>query len=103
MKLYEPEVLGEGITINAPPTKPNHGVRKIDLEGLVKCESYSLTNVVDLHIPKHSDDFVINIIENNELVLPNTISTSVDEVHIYFLEPQSGTLRIVFFGVQNGL
>lgn len=103
-KLFEPIVLGRGITIENPPTEPNHGVRKRDMEAHVKIVRYELTNATTLDIDKAATDFSIQCFDTDgDIVWPDTVDQSDStKIKVNFLNPQSGVVRVLFIGGTSG-
>ena len=102
-RLFEPVVLGRGITIGKAPTLPNHGVRKKDLEAHVKVVKYDLENVTTLEIDKATDDYIIQCFDTNgDIVWPDKVRPTSTKVFVDFLNPQSGVVRVLFIGGTSG-
>lgn len=102
-KLYDPLVLGKGLTIQRQPSLPNHAVRVIDLEAFVRPKKYVITNVLNLVIEKEADDFILQVYDDNrQLITPDSVTESDDSIHIDFLYAQSGYIRVLFIGGSSG-
>lgn len=102
-KLYNPTVLGPGITIERTPTDPKHAVRKVDLENYTRAEKYLLENVSAFSIEKLSDDFIIQFYdENKQKFQPNSVTDNTDTIDVTFVVPQSGKVVVLFIGGKGG-
>lgn len=102
-KLFEPEVLGKGISIRKAPTQPTHAVRKKDLEAHVKVERYEIDSVTTLEIDKYADDYIIQCFDTTgDIVWPNKTGFTADKIKIEFMFAQSGVVRVLFIGGTSG-
>lgn len=102
-RLFEPVVHGKGITILNPPTLPNHGVRKQDMEAHVKVVRYELTDVTTLEIDKAATDFIIQCFDTDgDIVWPDKVEPTESKILVKFLVPQSGVVRVLFIGGTSG-
>lgn len=98
-KLFEPEVLGKGITIDSEPTLDKHAVRRIDMRKHAHITVYTMNQSTQVTVEKESADFNIQCWdENNELIYPNSIKEEADEIIVSFLMPQTGKVRALFVG-----
>lgn len=102
-RLFEPVVLGRGITIQKAPTEPNHGVRKKDLEAHVKIVKYELDSVTTLEIDRAAADYIIQCFDTEgDIVWPNNVGQTGSKITVDFLKPQSGVVRVLFIGGTSG-
>lgn len=102
-KLYEPRVLGKGITIEKTPTEPNHGVRLVDLQGYVRVTVAILTDATVAEIPLTSTDYFVQCFDvDKQIFQPNNIQEIEGKIVVDFLLPQSGTVKVLFIGGDGG-
>lgn len=102
-KLFNPEVLGDGITIEKAPSQPKHAVRKVDLEGFVKAQKFIHTNTLIVTIPKATADFMVQCYdENKQLIIPDSITETDDAIEVSFFKAQTGVIRVLFIGGSSG-
>ena len=102
-KLFEPIVLGAGVTIENTPTLPKHAVRKIDLEGHITAQKFVLTEALTVSIPKQSDDFFIQCYnELKQKFEPDSATETETSIEINFLNAQTGIIRVLFIGGSGG-
>lgn len=102
-KLYEPRVLGKGITIETAPSEPNHGARLVDVHGHAKIVKATLTDATSVKIPVQSEDYIVQCFDAaKQIFTPNDVKEVNGFITIDFLEPQSGTVRVLFVGGGGG-
>lgn len=102
-KLYEPRVLGAGITIEEKPTLPNHGARLVDVQSYATITKAQITNVLKVEIPVRSPDYIVQCFDQSKRIFyPDSVQEVGENIEIEFLEPQSGQIRVLFVGGDSG-
>lgn len=102
-KLYEPHVLGAGITIEEKPTLPNHGARLVDVQSYATITKATLTNVLKVVIPVRSPDYIVQCFDAaKQIFYPDSVQEVGTNIEIKFLESQSGEVRVLFIGGDGG-
>lgn len=102
-KLFEPRVLGAGITIEEKPTLPNHGARLVDVRSYATITKATLTNVLQVVIPVRSSDYIVQCFDAaKQIIYPDSAQEVGSNIEIKFLEPQSGEVRVLFIGGDGG-
>lgn len=100
-RLYEPVVLGKGVTIESKPSDPKHAVRVEDLKEYAKMQRVEFENEVTFTVPRLAKNSVVQVYDTDgNLVTPNKQRQPPDEeiIEFEFLEPQSGYLLIFSVG-----
>lgn len=102
-KLFEPRVLGKGITIESAPTEPNHGARLVDVQGHAKIVRAILTAATSVVIPVQSEDYIVQCFDAaKQIIYPNSAKEVDGNIVVEFLEPQTGMVRVLFVGGDGG-
>jgi hypothetical protein len=102
-KLFEPRVLGAGITIEEKPTQPNHGARLVDVQSYATITKATLTNVLQVDIPVRSPDYIVQCFDQTkQIIYPDSVQEVGENIEVKFLEPQSGEVRVLFVGGDSG-
>lgn len=102
-KLYEPRVLGKGITIETAPTEPNHGARLVDVQGHTKIVKAVITDATLVEIPVSTPDYIVQCYDAaKQIITPNNIRETNGKIVVDFLLPQSGEIRVLFVGGDGG-
>lgn len=100
-RLYEPVVMGKGITITSKPSDPLHAVRVTDLREYAKMQRVDFENDTVLSVPRLSQNNIVQIFDaNSQLITPNSLTQSPDTetIDVEFLVPQSGYLLVFSVG-----
>jgi hypothetical protein len=102
-KLFEPRVLGAGITIEEKPTQPNHGARLVDVQSYATITRASITNVLQVDIPVLTTDYIVQCFDAaKQIIYPDSAQEVGGKIEVKFLEPQSGEVRVLFIGGDGG-
>lgn len=98
-RLYEPVVLGKGVTIKSKPSDPLHAVRVTDLKEYAKMQRVEFDNETSLSIPRLSQNNIVQVFDaNSQLFTPNKLEQLTDTIDIEFLVPETGYLLIFSVG-----
>lgn len=101
MNIYDPVVLGPGITITEAPSSPNHGARLKDVHEYATMQVVAFTDALELTVPKRPLPCIIQVFDTaNQAITPNILFQvpNGDTAYINFIEPQSGTVLIFTVG-----
>uniref|UniRef100_A0AB39CE15 Phage protein n=1 Tax=Pseudomonas phage HRDY3 TaxID=3236930 RepID=A0AB39CE15_9VIRU len=102
-KLFEPRVLGKGITIESAPTEPNHGARLVDVQGHAKIVKAAITDATSVEIPVSSEDYIVQCFDAaKQIIYPDNIKEVDGNIVVDFLQPQTGMVRVLFVGGDGG-
>jgi len=102
-KLFEPRVLGKGITIEKAPTEPNHGARLVDVQGHTKIVKAVITEVTTVEIPVATPDYIVQCFDAaKQIFIPDNVQEIDGKIKVDFLLPQSGEVRVLFVGGDGG-
>lgn len=97
--LFNPNVLGDGITIQKAPSDPKHAVRLTDIQGMFKVTRAEFTDVLEVTIPKQSNDFFVDCYDAQKArIFPDKIQEDDDNIVVTFAVQQSGLIRVLFIG-----
>lgn len=98
-RLYEPVVLGKGVTIKSKPSDPMHAVRVTDLKEYAKMQRVDFDNETSISVPRLAENSIVQVYDSNSQVFtPNKLEQLTDTIEIEFLVPETGYLLIFSVG-----
>ncbi|MNV90562.1 hypothetical protein D3C71_1849600 [compost metagenome] len=98
-RLYEPVVLGKGVTIKSKPSDPLHAVRVTDLKEYAKMQRVEFDNETALSIPRLSQNNIVQVYDSNsQAFTPNRLEQLDETIEVEFLVPETGYLLIFSVG-----
>lgn len=98
-RLYEPVVLGKGVTIKSKPSDPLHAVRVTDLQEYAKMQRVDFEAETSLSIPRLSESSIVQCFDStSNSFTPNVLRHAEETIEIEFLVPETGYLLIFSVG-----
>lgn len=98
-RLYEPVVMGKGVTIKSKPSDPLHAVRVTDLKEYAKMQRVDFENETAISVPRLSTNSIVQVYDSkSQAFTPNRLEQLTDTIEIEFLVPESGHLLIFSVG-----
>lgn len=98
-RLYEPVVIGKGVTIQSKPSDPLHAVRVTDLQEYAKMQRVEFDGETSLSIPRLAENSIVQAYDSNsQLFTPNRLEQLAETIEIEFLVPETGYLLIFSVG-----
>jgi L-asparaginase/Glu-tRNA(Gln) amidotransferase subunit D len=98
-RLYEPVVLGKGVTIKSKPSDPMHAVRVTDLKEYAKMQRVDFVNETAISVPRLAENNIVQVYDSNsQAFTPERLEQLTDTIEVEFLVPETGYMLIFSVG-----